>query len=57
MPELLNVNDVAGIVHVNTRTLYEWRERGYGPRAAKVGKKLLYRKADVERFLADAFRA
>jgi hypothetical protein len=57
MLELLDINDVAGIYRVPVRTLYEWRERGYGPRAARIGKKLMYRKPDVERFVEDAFAA
>jgi len=57
MPELMDINDLAGIVHAPVRTLYEWHQRGYGPMPARIGKKLMYRKVDVERFVEDAFAA
>jgi excisionase family DNA binding protein len=36
---------------VPLKTLYAWRQRGYGPPAIKVGRHLRYRWADVEAWL------
>ena len=36
------VDDVAAFLDVSTRTLYEWRRTGYGPRSRRVGRCLRY---------------
>ena len=49
---------LGGLVPV--RTIYGWRTKGEGPKAYKVGKRVLYRRADVEAWLerqADPGRA
>jgi DNA-binding transcriptional MerR regulator len=53
--DLLTIEDLAQIMPVGVRTLYGWHERNYGPPAARIGKRLVYHKRDVERFLEDAF--
>lgn len=45
---------------VPVRTIYAWRAKGEGPKGYKVGKRVLYKRADVERWLeteADPTRA
>lgn len=44
---LLTAAEVAEILGVPVKTLYAWRYKGQGPRAAKVGKHLRYAEADV----------
>jgi hypothetical protein len=55
MPELLTTADVAAIVHAPADTVRFWRSQGNGPRYARIGKRVLYRKADVEQWIAHRF--
>ena len=41
------VEDVAAYLRVPVETLYTWRKRRYGPRAARVGRHLRYDPAEV----------
>jgi excisionase family DNA binding protein len=44
--------EVADYLRVPVKTLYQWRYRGSGPRAYRVGRHLRYRWEDVEAWLA-----
>ncbi|MGO9032637.1 helix-turn-helix domain-containing protein [Mycobacterium sp.] len=44
MTELLDINDVAAILRLPVKTLYEWRYTGQGPRSAKIGRHVRYRR-------------
>jgi predicted DNA-binding transcriptional regulator AlpA len=46
-PRLWTVQDVSEYLGVPVSTLYDWRCRGCGPRAKKVGRYLRYRPDDV----------
>jgi excisionase family DNA binding protein len=48
---LANVDQVAEFLGVPVQTLYQWRYKGTGPRASKVGVHIRYRWSDVERWL------
>ena len=41
---------------IKKKTLDHWRMQGKGPPYFKVGRRVLYRRADVERWLADQGR-
>lgn len=43
--------DVSAFLGVPVNTLYQWRYRGQGPRARKVGRHLRYDPADVRAWL------
>jgi predicted DNA-binding transcriptional regulator AlpA len=43
--------EVSEYLQVPVKDLYQWRHKGTGPRASKVGKYLRYRWADVEAWL------
>lgn len=43
--------EVSEHLRVPVQTLYNWRVRGLGPRAIRVGKHLRYRWSDVEAWL------
>ena len=47
---LWTVEDVAEFLGIPVRTLYDWRGRGYGPPAKKVGRYLRYDPAEVQRW-------
>ncbi|MGW9167907.1 helix-turn-helix domain-containing protein [Agromyces sp. NPDC055658] len=51
MPDLLTPDEVAKLAHTTPGQLAQLRYRGGGPRFVKFGKKVLYRRADVESFL------
>jgi len=45
------VEDVAAYLRVPVETLYTWRKRRYGPKAARVGRHLRYDPDDVRAWL------
>ncbi len=38
---------------ITTRQLQRWRDEGRGPRYAKLGKSVVYRRADVDAWVAN----
>ncbi|TDD06656.1 DNA-binding protein [Saccharopolyspora terrae] len=44
--------DVAKYLNVPVATVYQWRHKGYGPSARRVGRHLRYRPDDVETWFA-----
>jgi hypothetical protein len=44
---LRDVDRVATYLNVPKRTLYRWRNLGYGPPGKRVGRHLCYRASDV----------
>jgi predicted DNA-binding transcriptional regulator AlpA len=53
-PRLWSVSDVSTFLGIPVGTLYQWRHRGLGPRARKVGRHLRYDPADVQAWLDEA---
>jgi excisionase family DNA binding protein len=53
-PERLwEIEDVSSYLGIPVGTLYQWRHRRKGPRAAKVGRHLRYDPADVQAWVKD----
>lgn len=51
--EYLSPEQLAEFIQVPVRTVYRWRAAGdYGPPAAKFGRHVRYRRADVEAWAA-----
>jgi len=50
---LWTVEDTADYLGVPVKTLYDWRNKGVGPRSSKVGRYVRYRPEDVDRWLDD----
>ena len=48
---LLGPGDVADYLGIPVKTLYQWRYKGAGPRAVRVGRHLRYRLEDVDGWL------
>ena len=44
----IGIEDLAEELGVPVRTIYSWRTRGKGPRAATFGKHLRYRREDID---------
>lgn len=46
-PDYLVTTEAAQMLRTPVATLYAWRQRGGGPPARKVGKRLLYRRDEL----------
>jgi predicted DNA-binding transcriptional regulator AlpA len=53
--ELLNAVEVADITRNPAETIRYWRHIGKGPRWFKVGRRVLYRRSDVDAWLAEQY--
>jgi excisionase family DNA binding protein len=53
MTEYLTLDEAADYLRRPVDTLRYWRKRGIGPKAARVGRGLLYRKAELDRFVQE----
>jgi len=47
------VEDLARAFHTTVHAIYAMRHRGQGPKAIKVGRKLLFRDSDIEAWLRE----
>ena len=47
MPKYLTSEEAAEFLRTPLATLYKWRHEGTGPRARKVGKRLLYEQTEL----------
>ncbi len=48
---LLTPQELANLLGIPVKTIYQWRTLSRGPRGIRVGKHLRYRRADVETWL------
>lgn len=48
--EYLTTADVAARYRTAASTVRYWRHIGYGPKGVKVGRRILYSQAEIERF-------
>lgn len=53
MEKLLSVDEVADYLGIPVNTLYQWRHKGTGPTAFRVGRFLRYDPGAVRSWLAD----
>lgn len=44
--------ELAELMRTTTNTIHYWRATGTGPKAIKVGKRVLYDRADVDEWIA-----
>jgi excisionase family DNA binding protein len=51
MTTYLTTEQVAEYLSVPVNTLYQWRLRGTGPRAARVGRHLRWKLSEVDRWM------
>lgn len=57
MSELMTLPEVCELLGISEATAYYWRQKSYGPKGARIGKQLRYRRADVEAWLNKQFAA
>lgn len=50
---LMSTEDLARYLGIPINTLYQWRHKGEGPRAIRVGRHLRFRRADVDAWLEE----
>jgi excisionase family DNA binding protein len=48
---LMSVKELAELLQVSVKTIYDWRYRGLGPAAIRVGRHDRYEPAEIERWL------
>lgn len=49
--DLLDTEGLGAEFGVTPQTIYNWRAQGRAPRAHKIGRKLWFSRADIERWL------
>lgn len=49
--KLISEHHLAAELGLSVWTLRKWRQRGYGPAAKKLGKRVMYARAEVDVFL------
>lgn len=53
--DLMTVEEASAYTRTPTGTLANWRSEGRGPRYARIGKRVFYRKVDLDRWLDSQF--
>ncbi len=54
-PEYLTTQEVAELVRAPAETVRYWSHAGRGPRSVKIGRRRLYRRADVQAWLDEQY--
>lgn len=54
---LATIDEISEYLGVPINTIHQWRHRGTGPRASKVGRHLRWRWTDVEKWLDEQAKA
>ncbi len=57
MHELMTIEEVAEATRLPVNTLYHYRATGQGPQSAKLGRRVVYRRSDVDAWITEAFEA
>lgn len=53
--DLMTMDEVAEVTRIGVNTLRWYRHNGTGPKGAKIGGRVMYRRTDVEAWVEDAF--
>lgn len=51
----MKIEDVEALTGVPAATLRYWRHKGVGPRSGKIGRRVVYKRADVEAWVEAQF--
>ena len=57
MSQLLDIQQLAAKLNTSVNTVRYWRTIGYGPKSARIGRRVVYRLADVESWIDAQFAA
>lgn len=55
MATYMTTAEVAELCRTSPGTVRYWRHEGSGPTGTKIGRRVLYRREDVERWLEDQY--
>ncbi|MBM7806019.1 putative DNA-binding transcriptional regulator AlpA [Geodermatophilus bullaregiensis] len=55
--ELLTLEEVAAVLRAPLATLRYWRHLGVGPDGFRLGRRVVYRRVDVDRWVAEQQQA
>lgn len=55
MTKLLRLSEAAEVLGVPENTLRFWRTQGTGPPSAKIGRRVVYREADLKAWIDAQF--
>lgn len=55
--DLLTTDEVAEVTRVPAGTLAYWRHVGGGPKSGKLGRRVVYRRTDVQAWIAQGFKS
>lgn len=56
MEEYLTIDEAAVYMRTPVETLRKWRSQGTGPAAAKLGRKLVYRRSEIDQHIRNRER-
>lgn len=57
MSELLGIEQLAELLGAPVNTVRYWRTIGYGPKSARMGRRVVYRRGDVLAWIDAQFSA
>ena len=55
--ELLTLQEFAEMVNTPINTVRHWRAIGYGPKTARIGRRVMVRRSEAEAWIAEQFAA
>lgn len=55
--DLMTIKEVSGETRVPEPTLRYWRHKNEGPRSFRIGRRVMYRRSDVEAWLDEQYKA
>lgn len=55
--ENMTLDEVATEFKISPATLRYWRHQGTGPKSFKLGRRVRYRRADVEQWIQEQYQA
>ncbi|EGD44661.1 hypothetical protein NBCG_01081 [Nocardioidaceae bacterium Broad-1] len=53
--ELLTLQQVAERYNIPENSLRYWRAQGTGPKSARIGRRVMYRRVDIDRWVEEQF--
>lgn len=55
MSELMTLREMCNALGITEATAYYWRQTRKGPKGARIGKNLRYRRSDVDQWVDEQF--
>lgn len=55
--ELLTLDEFARMVNTPINTVRHWRAIGYGPKSARIGRRVMVRRSEAQAWINDQFAA